>query len=95
MIAGLVEKGPGSALRLAVTDRPAGTHTRLILSWARYLTAPHVPDTSETDLDITWWPPAAAGRLSLRNRLGILTGLTPPSRLGVFLYERLMFALRF
>jgi hypothetical protein len=28
-------------------------------------------------------------------RLGILTGLTPPSRLGVFLYERLMFALRF
>jgi hypothetical protein len=95
MISGLVEKGPGSAVRLAVTDRPAGTRTRLILSWARYLTAPHVPDTSETDLDVTWWPPAAAGRLSLRNRFGILTGLTPPSRLGVFLYERLMFALRF
>ncbi len=95
MIAGLVEKGPGSAVRLALTDRPPGGTTRIIVSWARYYTAPRLPDTSETDLDVTWWPQAASGRLSLRNRLGILTGLTPPSPLGVFVYERLMLALRF
>ncbi len=95
MIAGLVEKGPGSSVRLALTDRPPGGTTRIIVSWARYFTAPHLADTSETDLDVTWWPRAEAGRLSLRNRLGILSGLTPPSPLGVFLYERLMLALRF
>lgn len=95
MIAGLVEKGPGSAVKIGIAERRLEPTLRMTLSWARYFTAPRATDTSETDLDLTWWPRGVGQGLSLRNRLGILTGLAPPSPYGTFLYERFMLAYAF
>ncbi len=97
MAAGLVEKGPGQALKLAWTQF-FGPSFRVILSEAGYWTTPVYPDTHETDIDLTWFAEGPWRGLSVRNRLGIVTGLdgqygTP--HLGTFLYERLMLQYRF
>jgi hypothetical protein len=97
MTAGLVEKGPGQALKLAWTQFLEHSF-RIILSEAGYWTTPSYPDTHETDVDLTWFAGGLLRGLSVRNRLGIVTGIngqygTPD--LGTFLYERLMFQYRF
>lgn len=97
MIAGLVEKSSGEALKIGWTTF-VGHALRFILGEARYWTAPAYPDTRETDLDVTWFVPGRLRGLSLRNRLGVLQGLngqdgTPD--LGTFLYDRIMISYRF
>lgn len=97
MTAGLVEKAPGEAAKLALTQFFGNTF-RLILSEAGYWTAPLFPDTHETDLDVTWYGAQTLRGLSIRNRLGIVTGLDGAfggPNLGTFLYERIMIQYRF
>ncbi len=97
MTAGLVEKGPGQALKLAWIQFFEHSF-RVILSEAGYWTTPAYPNTHETDIDVTWFAGGPWRGLSIRNRLGIVTGIngqygTPD--LGTFLYERLMLQYRF
>ncbi len=98
MIAGLVEKSSGEAAKIGWEDFMMDHTLRLILSEARYWTGPAFPDTSETDLDATWFARGALRGFSLRNRLGVLKGLNGQDgspNLGTFLYDRIMVTYRF
>ncbi len=89
MIAGLVEKSSGEALKVQGTYFAFNKDLILSSSFARYFTEPQVDNTDETDFDITY----AFNHfrylkgLSIRDRLGILTG--DPTK-GTFYYNRVM-----
>ncbi len=89
MIAGLVEKAPGSAVKLSGTYFALHKKLALTTSYARYYTTPYTPNTAETDFDITYsfLNSKRFKGLSIRNRLGIMTG--DPTH-GTFYYDRIM-----
>lgn len=88
MIAGLVEKAPGNAFKIAATLFAFSKRLTFVTSYAKYYTQPYLPNTAETDFDITYaFLSGTLKGLSLRNRLGIQTG--DPSK-GTFYYNRLM-----
>ena len=91
MIAGLVDKTAGEAWKIAGTAYVFEKQLQFTASYARYYTQPYLPNTGETDFDVTYafnkanYKPLRG--LSLRNRLGIMTG--DPTR-GTFYYDRIM-----
>jgi hypothetical protein len=89
MMAGLIEKSSGDAVKIAGTVFAFHKQLQFTTSFAQYFTAPNVPNTQETDEDITYTFPASSPLkgLSIRNRLGVLTG---NSTYGTFYYERVM-----
>lgn len=90
MIAGLAEKGPGSAYKLSGTYFAFHKKLALTTSYARYYTMPFTANTAETDFDVTYFPFLENKHLkglSIRNRLGVMTG--DPSK-GTFCYDRIM-----
>ncbi|MGB6975909.1 MAG: OprD family outer membrane porin, partial [Gammaproteobacteria bacterium] len=54
MIAGLVEKGPGSAVKLTGSYGFFQNQLKVAASFAEYKTSPYFPNTNETDLDVTY-----------------------------------------
>ncbi len=88
MIAGLVEKAPGNAFKIAGTFFAFDKKLTFTTSYARYYTQPYFANTQETDFDITYaFKSKPLKGLSIRNRLGIQTG--DPSK-GTFYYNRVM-----
>ncbi len=89
MLAGLVEKSSGDAVKIAATVFAFDKQIQFTTSFARYFTAPNTPNTNETDFDLTYTFPKSSRfkGLSIRNRFGILTGNTS---LGTFYANRLM-----
>lgn len=93
MTAGLVEKGVGSAWKLAGTFFFVGKQLRLITSYARYNTQPNFANTNETDVDLTWFFSGSLQGFSVRNRLGIVHGLNGTfgaPNAGTFYFNRVM-----
>ncbi len=87
MTAGLVEKGAGNAWKLALTYFAFQKKWRFITSYAQYNTEPFFRNTTETDMDITYFPKGRLDGLSIRDRIGIQTD---NPTLGTFLYNRVM-----
>jgi hypothetical protein len=87
MIAGLIEKAIGHAMKGAATYYAFDHHLRFILSDAEYYTAPALPNTNEADFDVTYLPQGKLKGLSLRNRVGIEKGVV---NFHQFIYERVM-----
>jgi hypothetical protein len=87
MIAGLVEKGPGQAVKLTGSYNFLDNRLKVAASYAEYETTPYFNNTNETDFDVTYNFDAHLKGLSLRNRIGLETGVPV---LGRFIYERLM-----
>jgi hypothetical protein len=87
MIAGLIEKASGAAVKLSgkfyVFDKQLGFK----MSFARYLTAPFMENSSETNLDIKFSPHGKFSHLTLRYRLGYLNQHPTYDK---FIYSRLM-----
>jgi len=93
MTSGLVEKGVGSAWKLAGTFYFVQKQLRAITSYARYSTSPNFADTSEIDGDLTWFFRDNLKGLSVRDRLGIVHGLNGSygsPNLGTFYFNRVM-----
>lgn len=87
MIAGLVEKSSGQAVKLSSSIELLDKHLRMVLSWAKYYTEPRTPNTEETDFDITYKLSGVLKGLSLRNRIGVMNG---NPAFGRFIYNRVM-----
>jgi len=91
MIAGLVEKSSGEAVKVTGSYSMLDSALLMSTSFARYFTEPEVDDTNETDFDVTYSflhsPDKYLRGLSIRNRLGIQTG--DPNK-GTFYYNRVM-----
>ncbi|MGH8398350.1 MAG: OprD family outer membrane porin [Gammaproteobacteria bacterium] len=93
MTAGLVEKGVGSAWKLAGTFYFFGKQLRLLTSYARYNTEPNFADTNEADMDLTWFFSGSLKGFSVRNRLGIIHGLNGTygaPNAGTFYFNRVI-----
>lgn len=91
MISGMVKKAPGEAYKVSVTYSPLKGRFRLFASYARYHTMPYTNNTSETDIDVTYFPHRLEG-LSIRDRVGIEHGA---ARTGTFMYNRFMLQYEF
>ncbi len=89
MIAGLVEKSSGEALKVQGTYFALDKDLSISSSFARYFTQPEVPNTNETDLDIIYAfnHTHYLHGFSIRDRFGVLTG--DPTK-GTFYYNRVM-----
>lgn len=87
MIAGLVEKAAGHAFKLSAALDLWDKKVQIKISRGQYYTAPFHPDTAESDLDITYNFFGKLKGLSLRNRIGILTG---NPTLGRYIQNRVM-----
>lgn len=96
MIAGLVEKTVGDAIKIAGTYYAFNKQLSILLSFAKYYTQPYLANTNETDFDVTYSFKQSKHKyltgLSLRNRLGIETG---DPTLGTFYYNRVMLTYSF
>ncbi|MBS0350006.1 MAG: OprD family outer membrane porin [Proteobacteria bacterium] len=91
MIAGLIEKSAGKAYKITGSYAALQKDWLFSVSYAQYFTEPQVPNTDETDFDVTYLfdhcPYSYLRHLSIRDRLGIQTG--DPSK-GTFYYNRVM-----
>lgn len=87
MIAGLIDKGAGQAVKLAASYSAFDKQLQLSASYAKYFTNPRLANTDETDFDITYSLNRYIKGLSIRDRIGILTG---NKNLGQFFNNRLM-----
>jgi hypothetical protein len=91
MMAGLADKSAGEAWKIAGTLYAFEKQLQFTTSYARYYTQPYLPNTDETNFDVVYAfkksPHKSLRGLSLRNRLGIMTG--DPTR-GTFYYNRVM-----
>lgn len=87
MIAGLVDKSSGDAVKFSATYFAFERQLRLVASYAKYYTKPSLDDTNEFDFDVTYSFMNQLKGLSLRNRLGVLHG-NPVT--GRFIYNRVM-----
>lgn len=88
MIAGLTDKGTGSAYKVGAEYYVYHRQVLLKASYAKYNTAPFAADTTETNFDAKYQ--IGSGRLKdlfIRARLGILNG---DVSIGKFIYTRLM-----
>lgn len=92
MIAGLVEKASGQAIKLNSTYTTDNKAWQISGSFAQYFTAPRFANTNETDLDITYHFSKKLNGFSIRNRLGFLKG---NSTTGTFIYNRVMLQYNF
>lgn len=88
MIAGLIEKASGSALKISAQYGFFTKKLNILASYAKYNTNPFIPNTSEEDFDVTYKPDGDFKGLSLRYRIGVLHG---NPALGRFIYSRVMF----
>lgn len=88
MIAGLIEKTSGQALKISGSYYAFDRQLQLLASYAKYWTAPRTDNTSEVDFDVTYkFQPYWLNGLSVRNRVGILNG--DPTKKH-FIFNRLM-----
>lgn len=88
MIAGLVEKAAGQAVKVSGHYFLFDEKLKLSAGYARYFTAPAFANTNETDIDVTYtFKQMPLKGLSIRNRLGILNGNPAFNR---FVYNRIM-----
>jgi len=87
MIAGLIEKSAGSAMKGTVQYNFFEKQLHFLVCYARYKTSPFIPNTSETDFDLTYKPNGQLKNLSLRYRVGFLKHHPV---FGRFIYNRLM-----
>jgi len=91
MIAGLVDKSAGDAWKVAGTFYALEKQLQFVMGYAQYFTQPYVANTKETDFDLMYTFKKARYKalrgLSVRNRLGIMTG--DPTK-GTFYYGRVM-----
>lgn len=89
MIGGLVEKSSGQAAKITASYAAFQNDLLLSTSFAHYITDPEVPNTDETDLDVTYSfnHVQYLKGLSVRERLGVQTG--DPAK-GTFYYNRIM-----
>ena len=90
MIGGMIEKqAPGQAFKVAATAWFYGKQLKTLASFAEYYVLPYANNQSEFDLDITYSFPKnhTLSGLSIRDRLGLLTGNTDYSQ---FYYNRVM-----
>lgn len=87
MIAGLVEKSAGQAVKASIVCYVLQRQLRLAASYAKYYTDPVLTDTNETDGDVTYFLKNRLKGLSLRDRIGVLNG---NRRLGRDIYNRIM-----
>lgn len=91
MIAGLVDKTAGEAIKIAATLNFFEQRVKFTTSFAQYYTQPLFSNTDETDFDLTYSFKNSKHKylsgLSLRNRLGIMSG--DPAK-GTFYYNRVM-----
>jgi hypothetical protein len=91
MIAGLVDKTPGEAWKVAGTVYAFEKQLQILLSYAQYYTEPYLANTDEVNFDVAYSFKKSKHKslrgLSIRNRLGVMTG--DPTR-GTFYYNRVM-----
>lgn len=88
MIAGLIEKASGHAMKLTGCYSVLDKQLTLLLSYAKYYTRPALKNTNESDIDVTYsFNKTILKGLSLRNRLGILNN---HPIFGRFIYNRVM-----
>lgn len=87
LIAGLIEKTAGHALKLTASYNLLNDTIKLSTSYAKYYTAPLLADTYETDFDVTYLFSNRLKGLSIRNRFGVMHGNNIQ---GHFIYNRLM-----
>ena len=87
MIAGLIDKGAGQAVKLAASYSACDKQLQLSASYAKYFTNPRLANTDETDFDIAYSLNGRLKGLTIRNRIGVLTG---NKSLGQFFNNRLM-----
>jgi hypothetical protein len=90
MIGGMVEKqAPGQAFKVTATGWFLDKQLKTSASFAGYYVSPYANNQSEFNLDITYSFPRthALGGLSIRDRLGLLTGDPAYSQ---FYYNRVM-----
>lgn len=87
MIAGLVEKSSGHAVKLTATFNLLNSTLLFSSSYAKYFTRPYLANTSEIDADLTYNFSQRLKDCSIRYRIGILNG---NSSTGRFVYNRIM-----
>ncbi len=87
MIAGLVEKSSGSAVKLAASYFIIPERWQVAGDYAKYYTSPRLPNTHESDFDTTYHFAGNYKGLSLRYRLGLENGDISKRR---FIYSRVM-----
>jgi hypothetical protein len=95
MMKGLIEKAAGHAIKFTASSLIYDKHLNLKFSYASYVTPllanntiePFASRTNETDYDVTFFFHRDHHGLSLRERLGVLTGALPTGR---FIYSRVM-----
>ncbi len=91
MISGLIEKAAGSAIKFKLQFDLFQKQMQLSASYAYYHTQPFTPNTDETNFDAMYLPNGIFKNLSLRYRVGFLSG----NPAGHFVYNRLMFQYSF
>ncbi len=88
MVAGLVDKAAGSAIKVGAQYYLYDRQVLLKASYAKYNTTPYTPNTNETDLDATYkFNKGKLKNLSIRGRLAVLNG---NPAYGKLVYSRLM-----
>jgi hypothetical protein len=92
MIAGLIEKAAGSAIKLKLQYDLFQKQVQLSASYTYFHTQPFIPNTDETDFDAMYLPSGLFKNLSIRYRVGLLNG---NPTYGHFVYNRVMFQYSF
>ena len=90
MIRGLVEQGPGNAIKIAYTKSFLDKKLLLAASYAQYRTT-YFGNSHDTYLDLTYFPKGKLKGLSVRDRVEVSnggTGLNPGNK--SFVYNRVM-----
>ncbi len=80
MLAGLIEKAPGDAVKFALTFFAFNHQLNITPSFAKYYTNPQMPDSSEGNLDIQYKFVGVLKGLSIRDRTSILNSNDPRGR---------------
>lgn len=92
MVIGLIERTAGSAFKFTNELFFLNKQIRFLTSYAKYHSEPFLPNTSETDVDVTYYPQGIFKNLSLRDRIGVVNGLAATGR---FVYNRVQLQYNF
>jgi hypothetical protein len=87
MIAGLIEKASGQAIKLNSSYYTFNRQLQLTASYAKYFTAPRLANTNEVDFDASYKFAGTLKGFVIRNRIGVLNGMPNTGR---FIYNRVM-----
>lgn len=87
MIAGLIEKAAGHATKVTLKYNFFDKKLKTLISYAKYYNNPSIPNTSESNFDITYLPDGMFKKLALRYRVGLLKN---NPTYGQFIYHRAM-----